>query len=209
MLTVVAQLSQEQPTIYTLKILEIDSMGKEIIVKQVVGKLDSNTFVIEKGATVIIIDAGASVEKVKTALNGKKPQGIFLTHEHYDHTWCLEDYKKEFDCKVYNQHSPQLDFKPKGANFEDLDLGDFKIQILYCPGHSKNSVVYKIDNLLFTGDVLFGNTIGRTDLMKDGDRLMQQTLKKLLDVKFDLAYHGHYESSIHQEQQKNIKRFIK
>ena len=120
-----------------------------------------------------------------------------MTHEHYDHVFYLDDYKKEFACPV---HTPTTE--------GGIVVGDITIEPILCPGHSPQSVCYLIGDTLFTGDVLFNGTIGRTDLPGSDSALVQQTLRKLLDVKFKTAYHGHYEPSIYEEQQKNIRRFL-
>lgn len=171
-------------------------------IETIIGHLDSNTFVIEHQNTVIVIDAGAPLQKLLKALNGKKPDAVLLTHEHFDHVYYLKDYKKEFSCQFYN--SP--DYPVTIEN--EIVIGTIKIKPMLCPGHSPHSVVYQIGNNLFTGDVLFSDTIGRTDLMRNGAKIMQQTLSKLMNVKFETAYHGHYEPSTYAEQQHNIRRFL-
>jgi len=165
-------------------------------VQSVVGYIDSNTFIIEHLGAVLIIDAGAPLADLQKALNGKNPDAILLTHEHFDHVYYLDQYRKQFGCPVYTP-----------TNENEIVVGKIKIKPILCPGHSPKSVVYLIEDCLFTGDVLFSDTIGRTDLMKNGPILMKDTLRRLLDVKFKTAYHGHYEPSTYADQQKNIRRF--
>ena len=164
----------------------------------IVGKFESNTFIVQSGDTIIIVDAGAPLKKLQAALDGRVPNAIFLTHEHFDHVFYLDDYKKAFACPVY---AP--------TDETEIVVGEFVIKPLQCPGHSPQSVVYIIGDDLFTGDVLFDGTIGRTDLMPNGPVLMAKTLKKLLNVKFKTAHHGHYASTTYADQQKNIRGFLK
>jgi glyoxylase-like metal-dependent hydrolase (beta-lactamase superfamily II) len=116
----------------------------------------------------------------------------------------LPEYKKEFACPVITP----TDEKP-------FTIGDFKISPLLCPGHALDCVVYLITTAtdpipeMFTGDVLFAETIGRTDLQPNGFAEMQTTLRRLADVKFANAHHGHYQSTSFAAQQKNIRRFLK
>ncbi|MCL2570142.1 MAG: MBL fold metallo-hydrolase [Firmicutes bacterium] len=167
-------------------------------IETVIGKLESNTFVVQDKNTTIVIEAGAPLEKLMGVLGGREPSAIFLTHEHFDHVYYLDDYKNQFGCPIYTP-----------VTEEEIVVGDIiVVKPILCPGHSPQSVVYKIGEDLFTGDVLFSDTIGRTDLMPNGEVLMQKTLKKLLDVKFKVAYHGHYEPSSYEEQQENIRRFL-
>ena len=184
-------------------------------VQTIVGHYDSNTFIVEHKGTVVIIDAGARFVDAQKVLSGRKPDAILLTHEHFDHVYYLYDYRKQFDCPVYTP-----------TNEDEILVGKIKVKPMLCPGHSPNSVVYLIEDCLFTGDVLFSNTIGRTDIITKGtkvtkkaadaiasinDIVMQKSLRRLLDVKFKTAYHGHnarYESSSYEEQQNNIRRFL-
>jgi glyoxylase-like metal-dependent hydrolase (beta-lactamase superfamily II) len=167
-------------------------------IQTIVGHFDSNTFIAEcEEGVVLLVDAGAKPDDVQKALNGRKPDAILLTHEHFDHVYHLGAYKKHFNCPV---HTP--------TDEQQISIRGVKIKPYLCPGHSPQSVVYLIKDCLFTGDVLFSDTIGRTDLMKNGDALMQQSLRKLLNVKFTTAYHGHYESSDYEQQQKNINNFL-
>jgi glyoxylase-like metal-dependent hydrolase (beta-lactamase superfamily II) len=179
-------------------------------IQTIVGFHDSNTFVVELGGTILIIDAGATIGDVTCVLNGKVPSTILLTHEHYDHVYYLDDYTKKFACPTI---TPSTE--------DEITIGNIKIKPILCPGHSPQSVVYLIDDSLFTGDVLFSDTIGRTDLTggKRPDKAsielraqnkeqMQASLKRLATIKFKTAYHGHYESSSYDTQQQNIRRHL-
>jgi glyoxylase-like metal-dependent hydrolase (beta-lactamase superfamily II) len=205
-------------------------------VRAVVGIYESNTFVVEYDGVVIVVDAGAEVREVLKVLNGRKPNAILLTHEHFDHVFHIADYCEAFDCQVFCHKATRTEIETKDflkalakrrgteeclfqtpASFEKFAdvsdeksfvVGGLEIKPYFCPGHSEGSVVYLARGELFTGDVLFADCIGRTDLMESGNELMQETLKKLQDVKFEMAYHGHYESSNYTEQQKNILNFI-
>ncbi|MCL2756128.1 MAG: MBL fold metallo-hydrolase [Firmicutes bacterium] len=166
-------------------------------IKTIVGHYGSNTFVINHLDKTIIIDAGAKPVDLQKALGGKLPDAIFLTHEHFDHVYYIEEYKKLFDCPVYIPPSE-----------DKIVIGGLVVKPILCPGHSPQSVVYLIEDILFTGDVLFSDTIGRTDFMPNGWELMQGSLRKLLDVKFKIAYHGHGEPSDYDEQIMNIQSFL-
>ena len=70
-------------------------------VEVIKGIINSNTFVASEGGSVLIIESGAEVDKVLKALDGRKPNAILLTHEHYDHIFHISDYIKEFNCPIY------------------------------------------------------------------------------------------------------------
>lgn len=192
--------------------------------------LRSNTFVVEHEGAVFIIDAGAELADVKKALGERKPNAILLTHEHFDHTLHIADYIDAFDCDVYTHSATTEELysnrlgseigwgkvnKPNNfkkfhsiKNDQTFKVGGITVEAIVAPGHSEGCVLFKFGNKLFTGDVLFAGTIGRTDFIPDGDALMQESLRKLLYVQFETAYHGHGKNSEFIEQQENIKNFI-
>jgi glyoxylase-like metal-dependent hydrolase (beta-lactamase superfamily II) len=203
-------------------------------IQTVKGIFDSNTYVVELNGTCIIIEAGADVNEVVCVLGSRKPSAIFLTHEHYDHVFYLTDYQRAFPgCPIYchpavvdelkctkfntmigKHFGKQMmrvtnfrDFQPLADN-QELSFGDLKKKTIFAPGHSLGSVVYKINNDLFTGDVLFRTHIGRTDFLPNGHELMQATLRKLQNIKFNTMYNGHSEPSSYTAQQENIKRHL-
>ena len=192
-----AILHNKRQLVFALIIIFIYYVIMALDITAVKGIIESNTFIITDSQITIIIDAGAKTEAVKKALAGRKPEAVFLTHEHHDHVTYAKDYEKEFGCPVH-----LIDHE------NDIVIKALTIKPILCPGHSAKSVVYLIHDYLFTGDVLFDDCIGRTDFMKNGEELMQQSLKKLLDVKFTIAYHGHGDPSSYEDQIKNIKSFI-
>ncbi|MCL2229038.1 MAG: MBL fold metallo-hydrolase [Firmicutes bacterium] len=172
-------------------------MNNKIKVEAVVGHIDSNTFVVEENGTIVLIDAGAPLNDVKKALGKRKPSAILLTHEHFDHVYHIDYYKKEFACPIFSPTSE-----------DEIVVEKMVIKPILAPGHSPKSVVYLIGDSLFTGDVLFAMGIGRTDFPESNPREMQKTLNRLLGIKFVTAYHGHYEPSSYAQQQINIRRYI-
>lgn len=196
------------------------------VIKIVSNFLDSNVFVCHDKKNTFIIDCGADVEKVLEAIKGKV-SAIFLTHGHYDHAKNAVEYAKVFNCKIYaNKNIQELLSDPAknyGENFVVQDFSNFiflnddgsitingeKIKYYYCPGHSKCCTCFLINNLLFTGDVLFSQGIGRTDLYSGSKLQMLESLKKLQTVPFEHTYSGHGDDSTKENQDKNIKVFIK
>jgi len=195
-------------------------------ITRIIGEVyDANVFVIEKDNSCLIIDAGATLEKVKNAVNGKKVEAVLLTHGHFDHSLHANDYAKEFNCPVYANKEIPKTMKDKKANYsEDIVLDDFshfifidedkkiktanfEIECFYCPGHSVCCEVYKIEDQLFAGDVLFARGVGRTDLIGSSKEEMYLSLCKLENVKFDTVHSGHDNDSTYEWQQKNIKIF--
>ncbi len=196
-------------------------------VKKLQGEyLDAQVYVLCKLGQALIIDCGAKLEDVKKAVGGHEVVGILLTHGHYDHScFCLE-YAKEFNCKIYANKNIETTLTDKIAiysedystindfskfefieNDKQIKLGNFEINCYSCAGHSICSECYIIDNMMFAGDVLFENGIGRTDLKYSDKKQMFESLCKLENLKFDKVYSGHGNESNYDFQMKNIKVF--
>jgi len=144
----------------------------------------------EKLCEGIIIDAGCSEADIKLLSafisdNRISIKGILLTHGHYDHIIGLGEMTNLTSAKVCSHEKemkmlecPDINLSTRiGANlkvtpgllFDDGDvyqLGDVRLQVLHTPGHTPGGVCYydKDNNNLFTGDTLFKESIGRTDL---------------------------------------------
>lgn len=192
----------------------------EVLATAYRGILDQKTYVVAKGDEAVIIDAGADLVDVKKAVQGRKVLAVLITHCHFDHIWCIEDYIKEWNVPVFISKGAEDKFLDSDKNcsniirnrttfnvnqdnikyFEDrLKIGDFEIEVIKTPGHSADSVSFLIEKSLFTGDLVLGGGIGRTDLYDSNDRDMWDSLEKLEKLDFEMAYPGHYEPMTKQE----------
>lgn len=196
------------------------------IIKVESNVLGSNTYVLKNNKKVILIDAGASVEQLEPYLDGCKVEGVLLTHLHFDHVYELNSYVQKFGCGVYLFDSANVGNQrytlpkliggvklPEGCyhslkGVSNLELGGFNVQCFHTPGHTADSMCFKIENSLFSGDTLFNGTVGRTDLPTSNPQEMISSLELLYRVEFDVCYSGHSESSTYSEQQENIKYFL-
>ena len=139
------------------------------ITKVVVGLLEENCYVLEKDKQVIVVDPGDEYERIKKVIGHKKVAGVLITHNHFDHVGALE----EFD--------PSLVYKYDNLEEGEHTIGPFNFEVIYTPGHTKDSVSYyfKEDNILFDGDFVFCLGIGRCDL-DDGDyKEMMRSIEKI------------------------------
>ena len=190
------------------------------------GILNQKTYVLIKGKNAIIIDAGAELEDVKKVVQNKKVLAVLITHCHFDHIWCVEDYLKEWNIPVYISSGAEEKFldpykncsniigdkkvfdieNEKIKHHEDnLKIGNFDIEVIKTPGHSADLVSFLIEKNLFSGDLVLGRSIGRTDLYDSDDRDMWDSLEKLEKIDFQMAYPGHYEPMTKQETLKCFK----
>src|SRR3989338_1387532 len=168
--------------------------------------VDSNVYYLQDED--IVIDAGPPEyrEQVKkelsTVIDPKKVKTVIFTHLHYDHIGNFDLFPnarffaspEEIDFFQQNRYHAVLnrDVAMKfNVNLHPLkDIKDF--EIIHCPGHTHGSIalLYK-KKILFSGDTLFRNGIGRTDFPCSLPEKMQESLEKLRKIKYDILAPGH------------------
>lgn len=187
-------------------------------------EFSANTYVIgEKGGPCIVIDLGSTQTRVISYIkeNHTSCLGILLTHGHFDHIRGLNNFLKEFNCTVFidfndkdfltdsklngSKYSEKNQVIVKTTNIYELDDEDeinfgngYLFKVIETPFHTNGSVCYlcEKENALFSGDTLFKGSIGRTDLPTGSERLVNSSLKKLLNLNPKLVvYPGHGETT--------------
>lgn len=173
-------------------------------------------FVIDEpsGACAIIDpgeEAGMILHKLATA--GVRPVGIWLTHAHIDHLLGVPSLKAETGAPVYvhpadrvlydHVREQALAFGMRAealpepdralAHGDVLTVGGLEFRVRHAPGHSPGSVVFEGQGVVFTGDVLFQGSIGRTDLPGgDQETLIRSIERELLTLPDStIVYSGH------------------
>lgn len=150
--------------------------------KVVVGPLEENCYVLEENNSVLVIDPGDEIEKIKKVINNKKVVGVLITHNHFDHVGALSYFDKD---KIY---------KHDNLEEKEYNIDNFKFNVIYTPGHSQDSVSYyfKEENLLFGGDFIFHLSIGRCDLEGGNYNKMLNSIDKIKKYPKDMViYPGH------------------
>lgn len=192
---------------------------------------NSNTYAVINGDKAIIIDPSNDIKMINKSLEGKIVEAILLTHGHYDHFATLEEaiklykvpcclhkeaknkifdldksYSKMFGCfKIPEITDENFVFVRDGMT---LDAANMKIKVLFTPGHTNCSVIYIIDDMMFSGDTLFKLSVGRTDLLT-GDVFKQKiSIDMFRHMKTDFkVYPGHDEKTTLYFEQKNNPYF--
>lgn len=161
------------------------------IKKVCVGSLEENCYIVTKDNQTIIIDPGDEAQNIINACTNKNVVGVLITHHHFDHIGALKEIEKHFNIK--EGYCPNIGF-----------------EIIKNPGHSKDSVSYyfKEEKVLFCGDFIFQNSIGRTDLESGSDNDMIESLKKIGEYPDDLIiYPGHGEKTNLGYEKNNFKYY--
>ena len=128
----------------------------------------SNCYLVvnEEAKEAVIIDPGEISEQLISQIeeNNLKLSAVLITHNHGSHVDGIKTLQKIYSPKIY-----AADWEVAGSE-TNVITGDGKIRIakmiihyMAAPGHTADSVIWKIGNILFTGDVLFAGSIGSTN----------------------------------------------
>jgi glyoxylase-like metal-dependent hydrolase (beta-lactamase superfamily II) len=173
-----------------------------------VGMVQENCFLFRRDGSdsALIVDPGDEAEVLLGAIDelGVKLEGILLTHTHFDHVGAVAPVAKATGAEVWvpeiekpvladiNAFVPWPDFGPfeswdaehTVSGGEKLQLAGFDIDVLFTPGHSPGHVVYSIpdEEVVFSGDVLFQGSVGRTDLPGGDWPTLLESIRLLVDT---------------------------
>lgn len=185
------------------------------VAKWTTGIFASNVYLVWENASkqAIIVDAGGAVRAVSkfVASENLKVKYIVLTHRHWDHTLCAGKFKKRTGARILIG----AEDKPKGTPFreggsrlyegDEIPLGNLKMMVMETPGHTPGSLSLVLSDAVFTGDTLFADGVGRTDLKGGSLEQLIESLKKLTSLdESTRIYPGHGPiSSIGKEKKSN------
>ena len=177
----------------------------------------ANTYIVLSGSHALVIDPAVSVERITEALKerGASLEGILLTHGHFDHTVALDTLRRATGIFSYvhardahmltdgrtngyfaffGRESKYAPAEKLLADGDYIPLGDKGLRVIHTPGHTGGSVCFLADSFIVTGDTLFANTIGRTDLDGGSAEEIKASLMRLREFDASLTiYPGHGE----------------
>jgi hydroxyacylglutathione hydrolase len=180
------------------------------------GPIATNCYVVrtsDEASEAVVIDPGGDAGELGRELErlGVTCVGILITHGHWDHLGGVADLGDATGAPVYMAAEERIalerinDFAPAELRLrpytpdvllegdEALDLAGITFQTVRVPGHSPAHLAYYAEGCLFSGDVLFAGSVGRTDLpFGDWDTLVASI--RLLADRFPpetVVYSGH------------------
>jgi hydroxyacylglutathione hydrolase len=172
-----------------------------------VGPVQENCYLLrrEERTDALIVDPGEEADKLLGAVDalGVDLAGILVTHTHFDHIGAVAPVARATGAEVWvpeiergvladiMSFVPWPGFGPyesyeaehvlKGG--EHLELAGFEIDVLFTPGHSPGHVTFSVpgEHALFSGDVLFQGSVGRTDLPGGDWPTLLDSIRGLVD----------------------------
>jgi len=143
----------------------------------------------------IIIDPGNMSAELLGLIeeNNYSLLGVLLTHDHQNHVRGLKTIMKIYDTVIYAINPFVGEHKTTVVRDGDiLDIGPFKTEVFLIPGHSPDSAVFKIDRLLFTGDVMSAGLMGSTASSFAAATQVNSLRKKVFSLPGNyFMFHGH------------------
>ena len=195
--------------------------------KFVTGIISTNCYLAinEETKQTVVIDPAACPSYLMSHIKseGLKVEAILLTHGHFDHImgidalrrkWSVhEDDADAMEDPVLNQSSTYTSGYTFGKarylrDRQTLELAGYTFQVIHTPGHTKGGCCYYVasEDVLFSGDTLFQNSVGRTDFVNSSTSdLMHSVREKLFLLPDDtIVYPGHMgETKIGYEKKHN------
>lgn len=205
-----------------------------ILKKLIVGPLGTNSYIFgsSESKEAVIIDPGGDSSRIIQSIEelDVKPISILLSHGHFDHTGGVGKIKryfdiplmfnkKEYDSGLYHQKQAE-----RWLNEGDsILIGEIILNVLETPGHSPGSLCFftkdvkeyneiQIDGVIFTGDLIFRRSIGRSDFGGGDPNLLFSSIKNKIMLNPEitdnfLIFAGHMGStSVGEERQMNMFR---
>lgn len=201
-----------------------------------VGDLQANCFLVaDEAKNAVIIDPGAEGSYILDVLRQQelKPQAILLTHAHFDHFGAAADIMAETGILLYvheldkpmvisaeyslavelgygaQYQRPDESMIRTFAEGDELKFSDeLSFTVMHTPGHSPGSSCFRHGDILFSGDTLFRDGVGRVDFQGGNIRDMRASLARLGAIEGDCTvYCGHFGNTT-LEHERNFGHYL-
>lgn len=185
------------------------------ILKRPMGDYQTNCYIVKIDGKEIIIDPGMGATEWVMA-NVTNPIAILNTHGHFDHVWSNHELQTKLSIPLYTpkgdimllQNSTWMPGLPPSypdvevEGDQSFNLEGIEVKFHHFPGHCPGCSMIEIGDVMFSGDFLFHNSIGRVDFPYSDPEAMKESLRKFSRMSEDKKlYPGHGEATgVHAEQ---------
>lgn len=173
----------------------------------------------EKSGDIAVIDPAFFLPQLEQEIEQikDKVKYILITHRHFDHVLGAAGVKamcrnakiaihpldadglRSAEVSLYNMFQDMVPHEQTAVepdilldDADEFNLGDLKIKVMHTPGHTSGSIMYFVDNVIFSGDTIFDGAIGRTDLESGSMSDMRASLRKIRALEGEYkVYPGH------------------
>jgi len=189
---------------------------------QPMGATQTNCYIVTVEGKDLIIDPG--MDATKWVLNNiTNPVAILNTHGHFDHVWSNKELKETLKIPLYcpkddifmlqkcplGQPTPPTTADVSISGDETVNIEGIQIKFRHFPGHTPGCSVIEIDDVWFSGDFLFQQSIGRWDFPFSSADEMLKSLEKAMKIKEDYTlYPGHGLSTTLKAEQRVMPYWI-
>jgi hydroxyacylglutathione hydrolase len=166
------------------------------------GPASTNCYLVRRddaATEAVVVDPGADAAGLLRELEARNTfcAAILITHTHWDHLGAVADLAEATKASVYmpaveavvlarpQDFYPGIEIRPHEAEVlleggETLELAGIAFETVQVPGHSPGHVAYYTDGALFSGDVLFAGSVGRTDLPFSDWETLVESIRSLM-----------------------------
>jgi glyoxylase-like metal-dependent hydrolase (beta-lactamase superfamily II) len=189
---------------------------------QPMGQTQTNCYIVTIDNKDLIIDPGMGATSW-VLNNTSNPIAILNTHGHYDHVWSNAELQKELNIPLYISKDDAfmlekciLGQNPPSSKADVLVDGDqvltiegIKVQYRHFPGHTPGNSIIEIEDVWFSGDFLFQQSIGRWDFPFSSKEAMLKSLEKAMKIEGDFTiYPGHGLSTTLKQEQRGMPMWL-
>ena len=180
------------------------------------GPIGTNCYVVRQDVTAdeaAVVDPSGDATELRLTLAqlGTRCTGILVTHGHWDHLVGVADLAEGTSAPVHMPEGERMllerpgELAPVGSGYpahtpevtlsggETIEVAGISFEVLSVPGHSPAHVAYYADGCLFSGDVLFAGSVGRTDIPGANWDTLMASIRMLVDTlpAETVVYPGH------------------